>query len=257
LVGDYSISNGIITINPNLATNGGSVDGISVPDGIYSVLTFSYPIEVRTKVTAHTSYVRYSIGLLGLSYGYDDGGPSWWGLILNQSRVVTWGYDVPANALVGDVLVRITYPSFYLKDPTSNTPQTWSYGLSNNPNNYRIRLSAWATSTISLDFVSVRKYTSPEPTANIGNEEVLPPITFNLFSSGNPSASMGNYFSSIIYLKNGTIIKRDFDIGDCNLGKDCILSPKITLQLSSEVPIEKMEVCSKGCPLVCNEYRVS
>jgi len=108
-----------------------------------------------------------------------------------------------------------------------------------------------------ISIVLPYKYTSPEPIINIGNEEIFPPITFNLLSSGNPSASMGNSFSSIIYLKNGTIIKRDFDIGDCNLGKDCILSPKITLQLNSEVPIERIEVCSKGYPLICSQYKVS
>jgi hypothetical protein len=128
LIGDYSISNSIITINPNHATDSGTVDGISVTDGIYSVSTFNYPIEVRTKVTGHTDYVRYKLGLLGLYYDYDDGGSSCWGLYLNQYRVVTWGYDVPTNGLVGDVLVRITSTSFYLKDPSANTPQTWACG---------------------------------------------------------------------------------------------------------------------------------
>jgi prepilin-type N-terminal cleavage/methylation domain-containing protein len=172
-VGDYSISNGIILINPNHVTNSGTIDGISVLDGIYSKLTFTYPIEIRTKITGHTDYVRYELGLLGLLYNYDDGGSSWWGLYFNQSRVVTWGYNVPTNDLIGDVLVRIGSTHFYLKDPTTNTPQTWAYGLNNNLNNYRIVVSSWYTSDISIDFVTVRKYTSPEPTTSVGNEERL------------------------------------------------------------------------------------
>ena len=61
--------------------------------------------------------------------------------------------------------------------------------------------------TLRYDNVKIRKYTSPEPLANIGNEEN---ITINLISSGNPSASMGNQFTSLIYLTNGTIIKKIF-----------------------------------------------
>ncbi|MDT7858580.1 MAG: hypothetical protein RQ930_00825, partial [Candidatus Aenigmarchaeota archaeon] len=53
----------------------------------------------------------------------------------------------------------------------------------------------------------VRKYASPEPSTSVGNEEN---ITINLISSGNPSASMGNQFTSLIYLTNGTIIKKIF-----------------------------------------------
>jgi len=171
-VGDYSISNGIIQINPNHSTNSGTIDGISCNDGIYSNLTFNYPIEIRTKITRHTDYVLYKIGLLGLYYDYDDGGANYWGLFLNNSRVITWGYDIPSNGLVGDVIVRITSNSFYLKDSSSNTPQTWNYGLNNNPNNYRIILSSWYTGDMSIDFVTVRKYTSPEPALTwVGNIE--------------------------------------------------------------------------------------
>jgi len=176
LIGDYSISSGIITLNPNHISNDGTIDGISRPDGIYSTSTFNYPMEIRTKIAGHTSYARYTIGVIGLYYNYDDGGSTWWGLILNQSRVVTWGYDVPSNGLVGDVLVRITSSSFYLKDPSANTPQTWAYGLNNNPNNYRIVISSWADSDTRIDFVTVRKYTSPEPTTSIGTEETPPPL---------------------------------------------------------------------------------
>jgi hypothetical protein len=100
----------------------------------------------------------------------------------------------------------------------------------------------------------VRKYTSPEPTTNVRNEEN---ITINLISSGNPSASMGNQFTSIIYLNNGTIIQKDFSLdNNCNLGKDCILG-KSTISLNSNVPIDKIRVCSKACSLICNEIKVS
>jgi hypothetical protein len=162
-VGDYSISNSIIQINPNHSTNSGTIDGISCGDGIYSNLIFNYPIEIKTKIAGHTNYVLYAIGLIGLKYHYDDGGANYWGLILNGSRVVAWGYDVPSNGLIGDVIVRITSNSFYLKDPSSNTPQTWNYGLNNNPNNYRVIIDSWYTGDISIDFVTVRKYIFPEP----------------------------------------------------------------------------------------------
>jgi len=173
-VGDYSISNGIVTINPNLQEEAGTIDGISVRDGIYSKSTFRYPVEIRTKIAGHTDFVRYRLGLLGLYYGYDDAGSCCWALRLNQSSVVIWGYDVPTNGLVGDVVVRINSTHFYLKDSSANTPQTWAYGLNNNPNNYRVIVSSWYASNIRIDFVTVRKYTSPEPTTSVGNEEVSP-----------------------------------------------------------------------------------
>jgi hypothetical protein len=95
---------------------------------------------------------------------------------------------------------------------------------------------------------------SPEPTTRIGNGEN---ITINLISSGNPTASMGNQFIAIIYLTNGTIIQKDFSLeNNCNLGKDCILG-KSTISLNSNVPIDKIKVCSKACSLICNEYKVS
>jgi len=158
----------------------------------------------------------------------------------------------PTNTWVRWTLVRNGRYTAYYKDGVKIWEYTDSVDISPGP-----AYIGWREGEVYIDWIFVRKYTSPEPTTNIGNEEVLPPITFNLFSSGNPSASMGNSFSSIIYLKNGTIVKKDFDIGDCNLGKDCILSPRITLQLNSEVPIEKIEVCSKGCPLICSQYKVS
>jgi hypothetical protein len=78
-----------------------------------------------------------------------------------------------------------------------------------------------------------------------------------LISSGNPTASMGNQFTSIIYLTNGTIIQKDFSLeNNCNLGKDCVLG-KSTISLNSNVPIDKIKVCSKACSLICNEYKVS
>jgi hypothetical protein len=111
------------------------------------------------------------------------------------------------------------------------------------------------------------KITSPEPTANVGNEEsesatikfinLYGIATIYLLSSGNPSASMGNQFTSIIYLTNGTIIQKDFSLdNNCNLGKDCILG-KSTIELNSNVPIDKIRVCSKACSLICNEIKVS
>jgi hypothetical protein len=115
---------------------------------------------------------------------------------------------------------------------------------------------------VYLDYIEVRnlkvrKYTSPEPVANVGNEENITNITISLLSSGNPSASLGNQFTSIIYLTNGTIIQKDFSLeNNCNLGKDCILG-KSTISLNSNVAIDKIRVCSKACSLICNEIKVS
>jgi len=164
-VGDYSISGGIITINPNGVTNTGSVDGIPVSDGIYSVQTFNKPVAVTTKVIAHSDYVRFNIGLLGLYYDYDDGGSNYWGLRLNQQRVYIWGYDVPRNGLVGYVTLAITTTSSILMDPQNNV--SFPYGLANNPNNYRVVLMSWANSWTKIDYVIVRSYTNPEPSVLI------------------------------------------------------------------------------------------
>jgi hypothetical protein len=45
--------------------------------------------------------------------------------------------------------------------------------MSNNPNNYRIAISSWYESDIRIDFVTVRKYTSPEPTTSVGAEQSI------------------------------------------------------------------------------------
>jgi hypothetical protein len=102
--------------------------------------------------------------------------------------------------------------------------------------------------------IFARKYTSPEPTVSISSEEN---ITINLFSSGNPSASMGSQFTATIYLKNGTKIKKDFSLeNNCNLGKDCVLG-KSMINLSLNVAIDKIDVCSKACSLICSEFKPS
>jgi hypothetical protein len=109
----------------------------------------------------------------------------------------------------------------------------------------------------SYDWVRVRKYTSPEPTVSISSEENITIITISLLSSGSPSASMGNQFTSVIYLTNGTIVQKDFSLdNNCNLGKDCPLG-KSTISLNYNVPIDKIKVCSKACSLICNEIKVS
>jgi hypothetical protein len=104
------------------------------------------------------------------------------------------------------------------------------------------------------DWFSIRKYNKPEPSINIDIKENT---TISLLSSGNPSASMGNQFTAIIYLTNGTILQKDFSLdNNCNLGKDCIFG-KGSINLNSNVPIDKIRVCSKACSLICNEIKVS
>jgi len=165
--GDYLISNSVIQINPNHSTESLWIDNKYVIDGIFSNLLFNYPIEIRTRVIGHSDDVKYWIGLVGLRYQYDDSA-SWRGLYLDtpqevDSEVNDWGYDVPPNGLVGDVVVRITYNSFYLRDPSPNTPQIWNYGLKDSQSNPRIALNSWGMGDISIDFITVRKYISPEP----------------------------------------------------------------------------------------------
>ena len=103
----------------------------------------------------------------------------------------------------------------------------------------------------SYDWIRIRKYIYPEPSVSIGIEKSLKGvISFNLRNVG--TGSIGNIFKSIVYYLDGTIYQKEIDIG-CNLGYDCLISD--TIYMLIEKPINRIEVCSKACESVCNEYK--
>ncbi|MGC8993734.1 MAG: hypothetical protein ACP5JK_03155, partial [Candidatus Aenigmatarchaeota archaeon] len=84
-------------------------------------------------------------------------------------------------------------------------------------------------------------------------------LFFYLQSTGSPSSSLGNQFTSLIFFKNGTIVQKDFSLENCNLGRDCPLS-FVTVNINesyNNLLIDKIKVCSKACSLICNEIKAS
>jgi len=101
---DYLISNSNIKLNTDLVNPG--------PE-LKSVKTYtSGNYLLNAKVVSHTDFVRFIIGWSNNYYNYDDGGSTWWGLVVNSSRVDTWGYDIPNNGLVGNVSLAIAGKQF-------------------------------------------------------------------------------------------------------------------------------------------------
>ncbi|MFH7880793.1 MAG: LamG domain-containing protein, partial [Candidatus Aenigmatarchaeota archaeon] len=95
----------------------------------------------------------------------------------------------------------------------------------------------------------VRKYSYPEPTIIIDNEENSTVFLYFHYS-GAPTGSLGKSFIYFSNLKNGSSIQNNFEI-DCNLGKDCMLSIReLNLTIND---IDKIRVCSKYCLDVCND----
>ena len=179
---DYNISNSIITLNPD--------HEVQMSSTLFSVKNFTSPIEIVAKITGHTDYVRFAIGLRGLYYDYDDGGSAFRGLYLNGNQVVAWGYDVPSGGLVGIISIKITENTFTLDDPSANTPVTWNYGLNDvNSTLLQIRLGTWGDSDISIDWIRVRSYTYPEPYVIVNwtsvKESYFVPITIQELSGNN------------------------------------------------------------------------
>jgi hypothetical protein len=101
------------------------------------------------------------------------------------------------------------------------------------------------------DWIRIRKYVYPEPSVSIGSEKSLDGmISFNLRNLG--TGSIGSIFKAIVYYADGSIYQKDIDIG-CNLGSECMISD--TIYMLVEKPINKIELCSKACESVCNEYK--
>ena len=122
-----------------------------------SWISGNYIVEV--KVVSHTSYVRFIIGFENNFYTYDDGGLYWWGLRVDGKKVNSWGYDVPSNGLVGKVSLIVAGKTI-LDDPSTYTPVEW---VEYSTNLGRLYLRSWYTSSISIDWVRVRKYADGEP----------------------------------------------------------------------------------------------
>ncbi|AEF97203.1 DUF2341 domain-containing protein [Methanotorris igneus] len=166
-IGSYSISNSKIILNPEHYTTRGQVYGLDVHNGLYSTYEIQQPVVIETKVVSHTDYVRYWFGTTGLSYGYDDGGPDWWGFHYPGGRIAK-GYDVPPNGLVGIVSATITPNSFILKDP--NVEYHFDYGyddIKDIPNAKHVFVSSWSCSDTTLDWIRVRKYADKEPITTV------------------------------------------------------------------------------------------
>jgi len=266
----YTVSNGILKI---------TVGAIGLQSALPFNLNSGYLTEARIQYNSN-SEAQYS-GVLEISSSKftASGNGNADATILymvnspaSSDSVLTWiGSGSTASYNIADVASVFTMAlnTWYIlgDESTPSTAAVWkdysrlnNYAVSWAKNINYLSLGAFDGSgtddikDTSYDWVRVRKYTYPESTTSVGNEEN---ITINLISSGNPTASMGNQFTSIIYLTNGTIIQKDFSLeNNCNLGKDCVLG-KSTISLNSNVPIDKIKVCSKACSLICNEYKVS
>jgi hypothetical protein len=65
----------------------------------------------------------------------------------------------------------------YYKDGVKIWEYTDSISISQGPG-----YIGWREGEIYIDWIAVRKYTSPEPTISIGNEEINEPLSFKIFS---------------------------------------------------------------------------
>jgi len=155
-----------ITGSPGVSNSKLILSNSSSPgDGVVSLTTFtsgSYSIDA--KVTQHNDYVRWKTGFENDYYKFDDGGSYWWGFYVDDSKVDTWGYNVDPNGLVGTVSL-IVNQSTTINTPTnSHLISQYSTGLGG------VRSYVWEC-TVYIDWIRVRKYVYPEPTASVGSEQ--------------------------------------------------------------------------------------
>jgi len=122
--------------------------------------------RVDVSITSHNTYVRFRMGFSNDLYKFDDGGPVWWAFEVDGSKVDTWGYNVPANGLVG-VTSLIVNEKTRLETPT-NSHEISQYSTNLNG----VYLQTWEC-TLYIDWVLARKYAPLEPTATMGAEEKI------------------------------------------------------------------------------------
>jgi hypothetical protein len=81
-------------------------------------------------------------------------------------------------------------------------------------------------------------------------------ITIGLLNSG--YADLGNSFTAIVYLKNGTILQLPL-ILDNNLSKGYYLEKTLTIDgyYPSYGLVDKIMVCSNDCQGVCSEIKIN
>jgi hypothetical protein len=256
--GSLNVNNSLLMLNWSEVVS----KNYQIRDGIIEYRGYSASQEISAIARANTNSnfeVLGQPGTQGLHGFYEDSTiPSW-------THAITVADEIKAS-VASPITINKWYRyravlngtniQFMRFDDNWNLEATVSYndvgGLTQGY--IGLRVDGLGERAAYYDWIRVRKYTSPEPTTSVRNEEN---ITISLLSSGSPSASMGNQFTSMIYLTNGTIIQRDFSLdNNCNLGKDCPLG-KSTISLNSDVAIDKIRVCSKACSLICNEIKVS
>jgi hypothetical protein len=81
-------------------------------------------------------------------------------------------------------------------------------------------------------------------------------ITIGLLNSG--FADLGNSFTAIVYLKNGTILQLPLVL-DNNLNKGYYLEKTLTIDgyYPSYGLVDKIMVCSNDCQGVCSEIKIN
>ena len=161
IVGEYSMHDGKIKLNPNWV--GGYKSGM-----IRTKKLFGKNIIIYSKIDSHTSYIRYGFGESDggdfcRCYSYDDGGPRWWGFGIDGDVYKEgYGYDVDkleySQLTVGDDFVE-------LKD--NNVRYRIDHELPSV--NLPVYFTSWSCSDVTLDYVYVRKYADNEPKTTIQN----------------------------------------------------------------------------------------
>jgi len=161
IVGEYSMHNGKIKLNPNWV--GGYKSGM-----IETKKLFGKNIIIYSKIDSHTSYIRYGFGEADDNfqrnyrfYKYDDGGPRWWGFRIDGDWYKEgYGYDVDrleySQLTIGNDFVE-------LKD--NNVRYRVNHELPSVK--LPVHFTSWSCSDVTLDYVYVRKYADKEPTTTI------------------------------------------------------------------------------------------
>ncbi len=190
----------------------------SVSEWVKSKQNFAsgnYRVDVR--ITSHNTYVRFRMGFFNNRYKFDDGGPVWWAFEVDGSKVDIWGYNVPANGLVG-VTSLIVNEKTRLEAPT-NSHEISQYSTNLNG----VYLQTWEC-TLKIDWVLVRKYASPEPTATMGAEEKVTRGELTSVAITPPSLLNWDKFNANNTIPSGTSITYTI----LNASNNAVLCPVLT-----------------------------
>jgi len=177
--GSVSISNGQITF---------SVSGTSDYVWIHSLNPFVYPVWQEAKVVAmpsgsptyrqglSTSTSIKSNGNYYNSYSidwYSGGTPAF--RIVGDSSSNGWLVTQVSSSFNANKIWQFSWISTGSQKGTDGVNSLTGTNTTNSIGNYYAfwGISSWTSGSVVLDWVRIRKYTYPEPTISIGNEESL------------------------------------------------------------------------------------